>query len=136
MLHDSTPWVQETRQVLRLGCQATKGQREASSLLHVFKFSPLLTNLSALCLGEKISVFFLLGAKFTAGKSVEMLLTGQLHLGAEHDFARPLKNVCVFPSCAHTSFVTLLKGMASGSTQPHSQSKLEACSMDGVFQPS
>lgn len=52
-----------------------------------------------------------------------MLLTGQLHLGAEHDFARPPKNACVFPSCTHTSFVTLLKGIASGGTQPHSHSQ-------------
>lgn len=41
-----------------------------------------------------------------------MLLTGKVHLGAKHDFTRPMKNVCIFPSCAHTSFVTLFERLS------------------------
>lgn len=59
-----------------------------------------------------------------------------MHLGADHDFTRALKNVRVSPRCAHTSSVTLLKGLAKASTQPHAHSQLEACCMDGAFQQS
>lgn len=55
-----------------------------------------------------------------------MLLTGQVHLEAKHEFARPIKNVGIFPSCGHTSFVTLFERLGQCLYPTHSSPELES----------
>lgn len=82
---------------------------------------------------KKTSVLFLLGAKFTADKSVSMLLTGQMHLGAKRSFARPMKHACVPLVVPLTSSVTLfITNVAIPSLTP--TPSYEACSIYRVFQ--